>query len=137
MRSPLKTAGIMLLVFGIGIPIVSIIVSILYIATSNDVFARLILLATGPVVIIPLWAVQIIGGVFALRRRYYTFVLVSSIIALLYWIPFLIFVFSSWSLMFKDGDAFFWLYLPLLIVAIAAFVKVLQGKKTLSVKTGF
>ena len=131
----LRAAGIMLIIFGIGIPVMSVIVSFLYISTSLDVFARLILLATGPVAIIPIWVIPIIGGIFALQGRFYTFILVSAIIALVYWIPFLAYVIYSKGLMFKDGNAFFWLYLPLLILAVAAFVEVIRsGKANSAVK---
>ena len=87
----LRTAGMMLLVFGIGLPVVSIIITILFVKLSpHDELAGLIVLLTGPVMIIPIWVMQIIGGIFALKGKFYSFVLASAIVALLYWIPFLI-----------------------------------------------
>ena len=126
----LKAAGIMLLIFGIGMPVVSVIVSILYVKLSHDELAGLVVLITGPVVIIPIWVMQIVGGLFAFKGKFYRFVLASTIIAMLYWIPYLFIVIGDWTGMLRHANALFWLYLPLLILAIAAFVNVLRGKKS-------
>ncbi len=129
----LRAAGTMLLIFGVGLPVVSVIVSILYIKLSpHDEFAGLIILLTGPIIFIPIWVMQIIGGIFALQGRFYRFVLASAAVALLYWIPFLFVIMGDRQRMFRHANAVFWLYLPLLILAIAAFVKILTGKKSLS-----
>ncbi len=124
----LKTAGIMLIISGIGIPVMSAIVTALFIAISHDEFSGLIVLFTWPVIVVPIWALPVVGGIFALKRKHYTFVLVSAYAALFYWIPFIAFIIFDAKYIFKDETALFWLYLPVLVLSIPALVNIIRGR---------
>jgi hypothetical protein len=123
-----KIAGILLIITGIGQPIVGFLV--LYIGTiPKEVDAQVALgvsLLIFASIFIPIWIISIIGGIMATIRTHYHFVVISCVISLLYWFPFfgIIATSSAWG-----GDNIFLLYVPLLILPIPALVLLLLSKK--------
>jgi uncharacterized membrane protein len=76
----LKIAGILLLIFGIGIPIVLMLESIpISLLNDNGAF---VWFYTIPMVIIAFWILPIMGGVFTKKRKNLVFI-ISNVIALL------------------------------------------------------
>jgi hypothetical protein len=117
-----EIAGILLLIFGIGIPVISILVSILI---ALDPELGLIVLFTGPIIIIPLWVLPIIGGVFSIKRDHFVFALISSIIAFLYCIPLVFFINMAVSNGYGNPSL---LYVPLILISLAAFALILMSR---------
>jgi len=119
-----KIAGILLIIFGVGVPGFSFIMARAQIGRDD---IGLMFMAFF-ILIIPIWILPIIGGVFAIKKRRFFFVLFSSVITLLYWIPFYI---VSKDICFHypyhPGETI--LYVVLLIISIVSFVLVLKSKK--------
>jgi hypothetical protein len=119
-----KIAGILLIIVGVGVPGFSWIMGSAQ-AGKDNVFLGLVAMG---ILFIPIWILPIIGGVFAIKREKYCFVLFSSVITLLYWIPFYI---VSEDICFHrpyhPGETI--LYVVLLIISIVSFVLVLDSKK--------
>jgi len=125
----MKTAGILLIIFGLGMPLASVLVEKITLALNPNVelIGLWFNLTTRPVIFVALWVLPIIGGIFALMGKHYTFVLVSSCFALFYWLPFLVMV----VLMIQDQTEnliAYLLYLPLLIIAVFALVNIIKSR---------
>jgi len=86
-------AGLLLISSGICVPAISILVTV--IVSLSDPDMGLIIFATLPIIATPVWVLPIIGGVFAIKKKHYNFVLATSIINLLY---FPLFFLTIWAL---------------------------------------
>jgi hypothetical protein len=121
-----KTSGILLIICGISEPVIALLATIAI--SGDDPEKGLIALATIPLMIIPVWLIPIIGGIFAIKRKKYTFVYVSSIIAWIYWIPSGILtlgglsVGSLWALYCLPG-------IPLMLLTIPASKNLSKAKE--------
>jgi phosphotransferase system glucose/maltose/N-acetylglucosamine-specific IIC component len=77
-----------LITIGVGIPLLALIVTFpvygLFYPSDQYLFT------TGPVIILAVWALPLIGGIYALRRKKWGLVLAGSITALCYIVPFAI-----------------------------------------------
>ena len=84
----LTTAGIILVTIGVGIPFLALIISFpvygLFYPSDQYLFT------TGPVIILAVWVVPLVGGIYALRRKKWGLALAGAIIALCYIVPFAI-----------------------------------------------
>jgi hypothetical protein len=77
-----KIAGILLIIYGIGVPLVLCLESL--IVTTLDPETGLIAFILIPLLFIALWILPIIGGAFAIKRKHFIFTIISNVIALLY-----------------------------------------------------
>ena len=79
-------AGRILITIGIGIPLLALIVTFpvygLFYPSDQYFFT------TGPVIILAVWVLPLLGGIYALRRRKWGLALAGSITALCYIVPF-------------------------------------------------
>lgn len=122
-----KVAGILLIIFGVGVPGFSWIMGSAQLGRDD---IGLLILAMG-ILFIPIWILPIIGGVFAIKKRKYNFVLFSSVITLLYWIP--LYIVSKdicFDYTYRTSETS--LYLVILLISIVSFVLVLKSKKEFS-----
>ena len=131
---PLKTAGILLLIFGLGMPVVSLIITELFLAVSKDDFGKLRVLLSVPVIILPLWLLPVIGGILALLGRARTFVLVTAYISLIYWVPSLILALIIGRSLFDSTSVLFLLYVPLLVIMVPALLNVEKARQDNTMK---
>jgi hypothetical protein len=121
-----KTSGILLIICGISVPVIALLATIAI--SGDDPEKGLIAFATIPLMVIPVWLIPIIGGIFAIKRKKYKFVFISSIIAWVYWIPSGIltlgglFVGSLWALYCLPC-------IPLMLLTIPASINLLKAKK--------
>ena len=122
-------AGYLLIIFGMGIPVVSILITVI---SSNEQMVFF----TGPMLILALWVLPIIGGFLAIKRKKFVFVFIGSIITLVYWFPIVLIIEASGAYVYND---FFYLgclflYLPLLMLTIPAFVLLILSKKEFKIE---
>jgi hypothetical protein len=79
-----KVAGIILIIIGIGIPLLPLVVTIVYMLFyPPEQYAFFTL----PFIILALWALPLAGGIYALRRKKLRLALAGSITAILYIVP--------------------------------------------------
>ena len=126
----MMTAGKLLIISGVGIPIVSVLVTVITNALNPNVelVGLLFLVTTYPVIFLPLWVIPIIGGIFALKEKHNAFMLVSSYIALVYWAPFLFMVYMMvWDR--TINYLAYLLYLLPLVAAVLAFAQLTKHRK--------
>jgi len=81
-----KVAGRILITIGAGIPLLALIVTFpvygLFYPSDQYLFT------TGPVIILAVWLLPLVGGIYALQRRKWGLALAGSITALCYIVPF-------------------------------------------------
>ena len=81
-----KVAGIILMTIGIGIPLAALIVTFfvygLFYPSDQYLFH------TGPVIVLAVWVLPLLGGIYALKRKKWKLVLTGSITAICYIVPF-------------------------------------------------
>ncbi|HEY93868.1 MAG TPA: hypothetical protein G4O15_02875 [Dehalococcoidia bacterium] len=84
----LKTAGIMLMIIGTGIPVLTLIVTfpIYGLLYPSDQY----LFTTGPIIILAFWLLPLIGGIYTLQRKRWRWAITGSVTALCYIVPFVL-----------------------------------------------
>ena len=82
----IKTAGIVLIIIGTGIPVLTLIVTfpIYGLLYPSDQY----LFTTGPIIILAFWLLPLIGGIYTLQRKRWKWVITGCITALCYIVPF-------------------------------------------------
>ena len=78
----LKVAGIILVIIGAGIPLLAFIVT--FVVYGIFYPPEQYLFTTGPVMILAVWLLPLIGGIYALRRMKWKLVLAGCISAISY-----------------------------------------------------
>jgi len=114
-----KILGILLIGFGLGVPIISLI--LLFVGHVSDAGESIqigftLLLLT----VIPLWIVPIISGIYAFIAEAYKFVIFGTVVSLLYCIPLL-----SMSIKYGGDIILYWI---LLGICIAALIHILLSR---------
>jgi hypothetical protein len=83
-----KVAGRILITIGVGIPLLALIVTFpvygLFYPSDQYLFT------TGPVIVLAVWVLPLVGGIYAMRRKKWRLALAGSIIAICYIVPFAI-----------------------------------------------
>ena len=106
-----KVAGTILMTIGIGIPLLPLVVTIIYMLLYPP---EQYFFFTLPFIILALWVIPLTGGRYALRRKKWGLALAGSITALLYIVPFvLLSVNLTMDYMIRKYDADF---LPMIIL---------------------
>jgi hypothetical protein len=129
-----KAAGIILITIGIGIPLLPLVITIVYMLFyPPEQYAFFTL----PFIILALWVLTLAGGICALRRKKLRLVLAGSITAILYIVPFLFlsvnlimdYAIRKYDANFLPMTISFCLLLLITLPAIPATVFIVMSKK--------
>ena len=129
-----KAAGIILIIIGVGIPLLALIATIVYtLFYPPDQYAFFTL----PFIVLALWVLPLAGGIYALKRKKWKLVLTGSITAILYIVPFLLlsvnliadYVMRKYDADFLPMIILFCLLLLITLPAIPATVFIALSKK--------
>ena len=129
-----KVAGIILITIGIGIPLLPLVITIVYMLFYPP---EQYLFFTLPFIILALWVLPLAGGIYALRRKKLRLVLAGSITAILYIVPFLLlsvnltmdYAIRKYDVNFLPMIVLFCLLLLITLPAIPATVFIALSKK--------
>ena len=128
-----KVAGIILLTIGVGIPLLPLVVTIVYMLFYPP---EQYFFFTLPFIILALWVLPLAGGTYTLRRKKWGLALAGSITALLYIVPFLLlsvnlimdYVINKYDANFLPMVILFCILLLMTLCAIPATIFTIMSK---------